>query len=1061
MKNVLFTVVVFVFASVQAKTVALWPLEVDASGNIDARCLLDPENDLTAINGEAVDSDIGWNLPPNPDQARHAYEVADRKAAREVPGSSRNGTGGAVRGFLSSETVGRYMRRDRAFTLEGWIKFLDLPQSNAWGVVAGGLDNNNSQHRWTLSFRRRPDENYACTWILWAQGNSGDKVLHAYESESASFEQTNRWMHVALTHAAMENGHDGWTFYLDGEKISEQTLTGNVSNPDSFGLFDLGARRTADNPLSAEFNHWRLSDRILAPSEFLCAGGTGTTVADPEPTSTVAYWPLGVTPAGGIDGRDAVGEAPLSGGFLANAFYQSRLAPCEDCAFAGNPPNTTVTLSGGNAGCLEGSDTAGTMYQYAIGTNLNLSSSFTVECWYAPRLRDRTTKGDSVAFDAYLFGTRPDGNKGWSFQYQVGKGGKGIRFDLYCVDQSGNLQSNPNLTATYDMMKWYETWHHVALVYDKTGGANAHGRWTLFIDGAEQGHSDNSRDATVITDSRPFLIGGRGTMAGKSVQGKIDCARVSLAALSPNQFLCATENPQEATNVVGFWPLNVKRGAYWDLQDVSGRSNHFMTRVADYQMATSEPDVVAPVISNPDTSPAFRGNRRQANGSVCFRDPNNGNSHRSYLLTGNTDVMNTVSAGRDFTFECYYRRRQATDNQEVLFATMDGSWASPSPHIRIFRKKEGINVWENRNCANGALPDTLIPGTSDSDLLADQWYHLAFVHAIEAVEGVRKTLWRVYVNGALKGTASANYNGATSGDKVFVVGGRFGTDKNSVIGNLSSLRLSNRALASSEFLCATPSSPVDETPQTVAYWPIDDASGAGLANLIESDYPLQVAGNAAGQAEIARNSVPNHTTMTNLVTGSARRNIGSYLLGAGDALKVDSVGFEVGFARPFTVEGWLKWTPSDGTADEDLVNIGETASGAGIRIFFDKSGAAPRLKVWGCDRWPATPFVEAAFDADLAPYVNEWTHFAVAYDPTDHLGAWTLYADGKQIGSKVRNFWSPNGTEFLRSGWLRIGSSSAEKPLCGAVDMWRLSTGVLEPAELLYAKPRGMVIYVR
>ena len=90
MKNLLFTVVVFVFASVQAKTVALWPLEVDASGNIDARCLLDPENDLTAINGEAVDSDIGWNLPPNPDQARHEYEVADRKAAREVPGSSRN-----------------------------------------------------------------------------------------------------------------------------------------------------------------------------------------------------------------------------------------------------------------------------------------------------------------------------------------------------------------------------------------------------------------------------------------------------------------------------------------------------------------------------------------------------------------------------------------------------------------------------------------------------------------------------------------------------------------------------------------------------------------------------------------------------------------------------------------------------------------------------------------------------------------------------------------------------------------------------------------------------------
>ena len=97
-----------------AKTVALWPLEsVDTEGGV--RCVIDPQNDLSINTGHKSNTGTNamWALPPNPDTDRHAIEPINHSAVRET-------FSGSGAGFLNNNYTARFLRRDRAFTIEGW-----------------------------------------------------------------------------------------------------------------------------------------------------------------------------------------------------------------------------------------------------------------------------------------------------------------------------------------------------------------------------------------------------------------------------------------------------------------------------------------------------------------------------------------------------------------------------------------------------------------------------------------------------------------------------------------------------------------------------------------------------------------------------------------------------------------------------------------------------------------------------------------------------------------------------------------------------------------------------
>lgn len=1030
-----------------ARTVALWPLEVTADGRFDGRCAIDSQNDLGAIDESwRVDAGTGWALPPNPD----ASPLRIREALNSRGVAYANS---ATRGVICNDVTGRRLGRDRDFTIEGWFKLDALPEQDKFGVVVTAFNQtNDSKHRWTLTLRRRPSESYACTWILWANGGT-DTVFSAYESvEASEAALLGKWIHLALVHTALKGRRDGWSLYLDGEKVGETLSFPGGEESYVNGSIDLFGRRTnTDNNLLGAFDYWRISDTCLEPSQFLNAGGgPGTRIGN----DTVAYWPLDVTPNGGVDGRDAVGESPLTGGigFLGmSSFRACRAGASEACAFAGNPPNPTVTLPDGNAGSLQGAATSANIQ--IDGAMLNLGGDFTVEGWFAPRTSDRPKKGGSEQSVCYLFGTRPDYGKGWNLEYRA-CGEKNVSFVIYCKDQTDvALVDNATVSGSYDMANWYDRWHHVALTYDADGGAQGFGRWELFIDGTRTGGYDTTRAAEPVTDARPFCPGGRGNVAGRSFQGKMDCLRVCTAVLAPEQFMC-TVNGTGATSVYGLWPLNVANGVDLDLRDVSGNGRHFAN--FDSQRARQQITPVpgeAPVITNPDSTPGFRGDRTKLHGSAGFRKLSGSNQHRSCLVTGSSLVLDALKGRENYTLECYYKRdAAATQWQECLFVVCNNANA----RVRIFRKADGLYVWENFG-ASPDLKDTQIPGTADSDLVAGVWYHIALVHTMETVDGVEKTMWRVYVDGVLKGTASQTAKVWVDTDfNALAVGGRWFSDNNSVNGNLSSVRLSRVALAPEDFLCAAPKLPAAPT-GTAAYWPLD-ASGAGLGNLAEPGLPLDVEGTAAPQDEKAVPSIPRTSALADLVTGAARRNGGSYALGSAGALRAETVGNALSLRTPFTVEGWLKWTPGAGTADEDLVVAGDP-DGHGVRIFIDKSGATPRLKVKARGLWPCTPWIDTAFDADLSPFANTWTHVAVVYDSSDYTGSWTLYADGKPLGAKIYNFYHPSYTDAFAVTHLRLGSTSA--PLSGVVDMWRVTMSALTPAEFLWDTPKGATIFIR
>ena len=1048
MKTRFLALVALLCMGASAKTVALWPLETN-----DLQCVVNPKNDLSKVASHFVSAgeSVEWELPPNPDSNRHAFEPVNRTAVRES-------FSGSDKGFLYNNYSGIYVGRDKDFTVEGYIKVFSLPESNEWAFVVGAYGEtatDTNKKRWILSLRRRSNEDYACSWIFWGQGTT-DTLLYRYADEEASYAITNTWIHVALVHEALSNGtsgNDHWKLYLNGTFVGESRNGGTFPDSSDTPRFEIGGRRvgTDGRQIEAAFDYWRISDKVLEPSEFLCAGEGGTTVTA---SSTVAYWPLGVTETGGIDCRDAVGTSPLTGGFYGTKFTQNRMTPVEDCAFAGNPPNSTVTLSDGNAGSFLGCATASCLQNDAVGGFLNVTSNFTVEGWFCPRICERATKTVDGEAVCQLFGTRPDYNPGWMLQYRA-NGINNAKFDIFCQDGSGTLINNVKLSGSFDISSWYDEWRHVALTYNAAGGANGNGLWTLYIDGVQVGSAANPRTPVAITSSRPFNLGGRAEIANQSFQGKIDCVRVSATVLSPNQFLNATSNPQSATDVVGFWPLNVINGVFPDLRDVSGKDNHFANR-DNYpsSLVTPDPDN-QPTINNPDRTPTFRGDASKVNGSVCFRDPDATDNSKANLVTASTDVLKAMGGGKDYTFEFYYLPRSSTKTPGGDNQTFIGYADGTTMKIRFFHKADGFYIWESWNAS---ISDTKFPNTADSDLGRDSWYHVALVHSIESVDGVNKSMWRLYIEGNLKGTVSANYNNSKATCNRLFVGGRYSTANNAVVGNLSSARLSNRALDPSEFLCATPAAGTKPEP-TVGYWPIDSVQ-PGLANLADAEYPLEADGTAAGQSEPARLSIPNKNALTNFVTGAARQNHGSYALGAGGVLAAASIGFDMAGPKSFTVGGWLNWTPAEGTADEDLVSVGDAQSGnGGLRIYFDKTGASPKLRVFARGAWPCTPYVDGTFDADLTPYLGTWVHMAIAYDIADGEGSWTLYVEGKQVGGKVKNFYRPTPIDYSRGGDFRIGSTT--HPLSAAVDMWRLSTVAYAPEDLLFAPLGGTIMIFR
>ena len=1037
-----------VACAMSAKTVALWTL-MDAESRVNMQTPTVNGRDafgrydLTVPSeGVAATARCGdWEQPPNPDTDPDRLLLGANTGAYKLQDAAR---------YLRNDPVGlNHLSLDRDFTLEGWINIPNLPAANNWFYVAGMVpDGNAGGVRTILSLRNNSGGVNGYSWQVFTA--NGDRNLFAYGTDeagrAASEELLNAWHHVALTYRRDDGGQSSWKFYLDGAFKGEARHAPVTARPVTNGFF-LGGR--GDHGTCAGFDYWRISDAALEPEQFLNAvnSDAGT------PCETVAYWPMGRLADGTPDPRDAVGATELSSGvgdLGANrgAFTPNRMSevvPSPVGAFTGNPPNGT--LPGGNAGSMLGVSKVSTcLVAPGLGSSLDATNSFTVEGWFQ---QERRFGDASLALKdnagSYLFNTRRPGGKGWALQlWGVGPDNdRTMRLGLYVHNVHSEITLGEDLRLDTG-------WHHVALTRDLAEG---NGTWNVYLDGKLLKKIADPSATYVSLEEPDFHLGGR-MGNDHDFQGRLDCVRVSRVALAPEQFLNATEGARSVPDedVLAFWPLDAK-GFALDGRDLRGAYHLTAEPVgAALHPRASES---APEIANPDASAAFRGDPAASNGSFAFNDDG---AHASSYAAIMSAALNKVLQEADaYTFECYvYRTAAVNGTWELIF----GECLQNGMGVNFTYRSNGFVLFDNKR---SNVNDAQFPQSTPNDLPVGKWAHLAYTFR-KTASGAR---YELFVDGVSKGVIESGVVKAGGSPNV-LIGGRPWSG-NAFKGRIAHVRISRGARTPEEFLCAA-SGWTPPAHRTWAFWPVD-ATGTtfDLADRVDGRFGLKRGAPYCSAPVVAavpgaRPSVPNPDASESFV-GDPKANASAVELKSGQ-LAAQNIGLLADPGRPFTVEGWLKWSPTAGAANEMVCGTWALTSKAGWKLQIDKSGEKPELGVFARGYGVPTPLVQGTFGVDVSGWADVWHHVALVCDPyAGDTGEWRLLVDGKPAGAPVKNVWRPcNGllaTQIFLFGSYTDGPTPEEVSCLGAYDMWRVSSGALTADELLFRPPAGATIFVR
>lgn len=1044
-------------ATAHAKTVALWPIELDPdTGAFDGRCAVNPDIAM-ALGGDGtagIAQEVGWNLPPNPAPEQSVmFAPVNRTAVK----GWRDTAPWTLR--CSAAALQQHIWSTSEFTVEGWIKFDENPATGWFVIVQGGDGSTIGNGGWFLSWRGTEGARqfHLCVAPYGSSGNF-DTLIGSVLSQEMEESLKSSWHHLALTHAGAK-----WKVYIDGSVIAEANVTERVGyNAAGQSGLSLGGRpNNAANRLNASFDYWRVSDKALEPSEFLCAGGEGTLVPEEDDASTdttVAYWKLDRKADGSLDTWDYVGTANLHGSFMPTQIggqvatnATSVLAPVADCAFAGDPPNPTASLGGaGNSGSILARHHDS---EYAVlkvprlGAELEpATGSFTIEAYLKPRRRESPTDSQ------FLFTTcGSDNNLGWCIQL-LNSGGN-WHFAVMAHDEDGYPVYDLPVSGT--LADW-DGWKHVALVHEAGAGESGYGQWRCYIDGALAGSCEPSRELSGTTKSRTLYIGGRDTVVNNYC-GWIDCVRVSKAALAPSQFLCAA-NGTAAANVLAYWPLNFANGSF-DGRDMAGNYLLQATHSAAHFPVAAEG---APAIANPDRSANFDGNSAAPlSGSALFRGQNNERLGCS-LDTCDASVANLLGNG-EFTYECWFNRHsvQSGNTWESVFMTAGdikrfGDWFQP--YLRFsYNETTGFQIEDHATHGTGVFS---FEGTGGQPL--DTWRHLALTRQI--VDG--NNVYTLYIDGEQAGSPLTFEKRYSKKSIALFIGGRPSDNTNTWRGRFSSIRISRGALPPSRFLCASPevSEAVPEPPRTIVYWPFDSAEGSADTTPAFGpdgfDLRARSENGLSGSADMAAARVPLETAVV------SRANSGSIVLAENAYMRANYLGDYLSSTSAFTVEGWLKWDGATRGGEVTVCGLYDsTANSTGGRIgwklIIDDTGAEPLFGIYARSGYKYTPMAKGLF-AERPVRPGTWQHVALTYDPkAGTRGVWTLHVNGRTAGS-VENTWydatKPAANAYFKFGRMNDVSATG---FSGGLDMWRISSGVLGPESLLFQRNSKFTVTIR
>ncbi|MBR4172640.1 MAG: hypothetical protein IKR48_13395 [Kiritimatiellae bacterium] len=1010
----------------QARTIALWPLNWDAvNSTVDGRCAINAANNLSGdaslVYNGGIDSGLGWTKPRNlVSTDTYLFEPAITSVVYSA------GTA-AAKNFAYSTTVGKYVTGTNNFTLEGWIRIPKFPESGQLFFIADsdGVNGASGNQRWFLTLRNNSKFS-GVTWQLCPLVHSGSDTLLYTLSESEQRTLMCGWHHWALS-LEQTPTNCMWRFYQDGKQLKTLTYS-TIATAKPSGYFGLGCRNNTGNVFKGALAYCRLSDEVLTPDQFLFA-----------PTQTQGHWKLDRIDNETVNGAPSVGESHITGGILTypygNTYSDSTIYPDSDCAFTGNPPNPTVTLPNGNVGSFFGRrpDTPTTMRINNIGYDLSLTNDFTCEGWVKIEQRDLL-----VRRTPHILGTKLNENnsqEGWGFM--LSGSAENLEAKLVVDDSAGrivNLQTVANLAGR--MGEWF----HLALVYNHTAGENSQGVWTGYVNGEFSGCVTNSvvpRSGGVEWGKFKFM-----SLLNTDVDtfaGKLDCWRISKAALRPTQFLCASEGAEAADAVLALWPMNAANGIYLDGADVVGNYTFETLRNANCRVTACDGAPEIPGVSTP------------TNGCTGFRVSDE--TPRAYLFLHQSPAVDSLFGAAGSTFETYVRRtaEPVSGNNEFIFLACHNDVIFTQNKIGTQR----ANLTYRTNgfwlyCSIQSGDKQFLDNGNPILLETGVWTHLALTYE-QTANGHE---FNLYLNGVKRGTVSYT-SGTPVSPKVLWIGGRPISD-NSFRGEFSNLRISRGVLSPSEFLCAAAN-----TKRTISYWPLDSEGGTiDLSGRIPGIYGCQDLSDSSAVSGLARGiraEVPNPDTSANF-QGLPLCNAGAVALASGGYARTPLLGEQLDVTAPFTVEGWIKWSRSLGAEKEVIAGTYNVAVDGGWKLVLDSTGETPTLRIFAKGPTPVRTLADGVLLADASILYNVWTHLALRYDPSEGNGIWTLFVNGKPVGS-VGNLY--RNSNCLYQGSFRLGASSGDTSFVGGFDLWRASRGLLDEEDLLYRYYGGMSILLR
>ena len=529
---------------------------------------------------------------------------------------------------------------------------------------------------------------------------------------------------------------------------------------------------------------------------------------------TVAYWPMVMDLETGGTARK-VADASGNNYSLDVKLTDAQVTNTSEVVFS-RPPNGPSDVTA--ASCVEivnGTSLTTLPFQRGTGSQsqtsdplvlaMGLRHDFTIEGYmYVKSLKHTASDRDTIiAFS----GVNGSGDWIWNLTETASNSNKR---NVVVVIRSGDTVADSGILASIDDSEILGGWHHYALVF-KFNEANSKSRWTFYLDGVNRGSntmSNHGENQNVQHDR--FLLGGASSGAKKVFDAKFAFWRVSNEALTSSSLLCH----QTFATTVAYWPMNVVTGLYDNAiqpiaPDVVDERNTLMVRdPSKGGVSWTGNDIGWTTPPNPDPDLAAGCDSWQCNTMV--RSGNNtikiNNQYRPVFTTAtNAPVIDATKLYTSFTVEGFARFDSLptanNSNQMFTYNTLGeiGGWCW---NLHGADENGYLSMRVSYTDKDKNRQTTFLCNSLRAEELLNVWNHYALTFTPD--NGSGDTEWRFYLNGRLLGKSNempAYESYEFTSPTFFVSGAGSGANPQSLCGDMTCWRVSNRALAPREFLC--------------------------------------------------------------------------------------------------------------------------------------------------------------------------------------------------------------------------------------------------------------------